>query len=117
MSGAMMAAVARPRSAMPGLGLMLDVTLSVPALIGYITVAVNISFGLRVRGRDRAAIRMAVERLLAMVHLEELGARLPSQLSGRPRVALARALAVEPRICCWTNRSGRWTAKCGRNCG
>ena len=41
-----------------------------------------------------------MERLLAMVHLEGLGARLPSQLSGgqRQRVALARALAVQPRI-------------------
>ena len=70
------------------------------ALFGHMTVAENIGFGLRVRGRGRAEIGAAVERLLAMVHLDGLGARLPSQLSGgqRQRVALARALAVEPRI-------------------
>jgi sulfate transport system ATP-binding protein len=70
------------------------------ALFGHMTVADNIGFGLRVRGRDRGTVRATVERLLAMVHLEGLGARLPAQLSGgqRQRVALARALAVEPRI-------------------
>ena len=70
------------------------------ALFGHMTVADNIGFGLRVRGRHRMERAAAVERLLAMVHLEGLGARLPSQLSGgqRQRVALARALAVEPRI-------------------
>ncbi len=70
------------------------------ALFGHMTVADNIGFGLRVRGQGRPAIRAAVERLLAMVHLEGLGDRLPAQLSGgqRQRVALARALAVQPRI-------------------
>ena len=70
------------------------------ALFQHMTAAQNIGFGLRVRGRDRAAIASTVERLLAMVRLEGLGARLPAQLSGgqRQRVALARALAVEPRI-------------------
>jgi sulfate transport system ATP-binding protein len=41
-----------------------------------------------------------VEELLALVQLDGLGARYPSQLSGgqRQRVALARALAIEPRV-------------------
>jgi sulfate transport system ATP-binding protein len=41
-----------------------------------------------------------VQELLALVQLEGLGTRYPSQLSGgqRQRVALARALAVEPRV-------------------
>ena len=73
------------------------------ALFGHMTVADNIGFGLRVRRRNRPdarAIRATVDRLLAMMRLDGLGARLPAQLSGgqRQRVALARALAVEPRI-------------------
>ena len=70
------------------------------ALFAHMTVEDNIGFGLRVRGQNRAARAEAVKRLLAMMHLEGLGARLPAQLSGgqRQRVALARALAVQPRI-------------------
>jgi sulfate transport system ATP-binding protein len=45
-------------------------------------------------------IRARVEELLALVQLDGLGERFPSQLSGgqRQRVALARALAIEPRV-------------------
>src|SRR5207248_7190447 len=70
----------------------------------HMTVAKNIAFGLEVRSRrnrpPRAEIVRRVEELLALVQLEGLGKRYPSQLSGgqRQRVALARALAVEPRM-------------------
>ncbi len=72
------------------------------ALFAHMTVAENVGFGLRVRHPRpaRAEIRAEVERLLHMVQLSGLQARLPSQLSGgqRQRVALARALAIRPRI-------------------
>jgi len=74
------------------------------ALFAPMSVFENIAFGLRVRPRRlrprEVEIRDRVERLLALVRLEGLGARLPAQLSGgqRQRVALARALAIEPRI-------------------
>jgi len=74
------------------------------ALFGHLSVFENIAFGLRVRPRGqrptRDELRRTVERLLAMVRLDGLGARLPAQLSGgqRQRVALARALAITPRI-------------------
>ncbi|RAU23366.1 sulfate ABC transporter ATP-binding protein [Paramagnetospirillum kuznetsovii] len=74
------------------------------ALFRHMTVADNISFGLRVRERalrpSKAEIRERVEHLLSMVQLKGLESRYPSQLSGgqRQRVALARALAVEPRV-------------------
>ena len=69
------------------------------------TVFENVAFGLRVRPRDAAARRRrdhahACSELLALVQLDDLGDRYPSQLSGgqRQRVALARALAVEPKV-------------------
>lgn len=74
------------------------------ALFKHLTIAENISYGLRVRPRrtrpTATAIRAKVEELLALIQLPEYGGRYPSQLSGgqRQRVALARALAVEPRV-------------------
>jgi sulfate transport system ATP-binding protein len=74
------------------------------ALFRHMRVADNIAFGLRVRSyRERprrAEIRRRVEELLALVQLDGLGDRYPSQLSGgqRQRVALARALAIEPKL-------------------
>jgi sulfate transport system ATP-binding protein len=45
-------------------------------------------------------VKRRVHELLALVQLDYLGDRYPSQLSGgqRQRVALARALAVEPKV-------------------
>ncbi|HXW06984.1 MAG TPA: sulfate/molybdate ABC transporter ATP-binding protein [Vicinamibacterales bacterium] len=74
------------------------------ALFRHMTVFENVAFGLRVRPRLQrpmeAEIRRRVNELLALVQLDYLGDRYPSQLSGgqRQRVALARALAVEPRV-------------------
>jgi sulfate transport system ATP-binding protein len=74
------------------------------ALFRHMTVEKNIAFGLTVRPwRERPSrkeIAERVEELLALVQLEGLGKRYPSQLSGgqRQRVALARALAIEPRM-------------------
>jgi len=74
------------------------------ALFKHMTVAGNISYGLRVRPRrlrpSREEIEARVDELLRFVRLEGLGGRYPAQLSGgqRQRVALARALAIEPRL-------------------
>lgn len=74
------------------------------ALFKHMDVFENIAFGLRVRrGKERwaeARIRARVEELLALVQLQGLEQRYPTQLSGgqRQRVALARALAIEPRV-------------------
>jgi sulfate/thiosulfate transport system ATP-binding protein len=74
------------------------------ALFRHMTVFENVAFGLRVRPRSERPraeeIRRRVGELLALVQLQMLADRYPSQLSGgqRQRVALARALAVEPRV-------------------
>ncbi|MDQ0206100.1 sulfate/molybdate ABC transporter ATP-binding protein [Alkalicoccobacillus murimartini] len=74
------------------------------ALFSHMTVADNISYGLRVRPRNKRPskkdIQLKVDELLGLVKLDGLQKRYPSQLSGgqRQRVALARALAVQPEV-------------------
>ena len=69
------------------------------ALWPHLTVAENVAFGLEERGQAPAEVRPQVERMLAAVQLDGLGARRPDELSGgqQQRVALARALVVRPR--------------------
>ncbi len=70
------------------------------ALFRHMTVAENVGFPLKVRGRPRREIEAAVRELLGLVRLDALGRRYPGQLSGgqRQRVALARALAARPAV-------------------
>jgi spermidine/putrescine transport system ATP-binding protein len=70
------------------------------ALFPHMNVAQNIGFGLRMKRLGRAEIDRRVEEALAMVRLEGLGGRRPSQLSGgqQQRVALARALINRPAV-------------------
>jgi len=70
------------------------------ALFPNMTVADNIGFGLKVRGRSKPDIAKRVGELLELIHLEDRGGRYPYQLSGgqQQRVALARALAIEPQV-------------------
>jgi thiamine transport system ATP-binding protein len=67
-------------------------------LFNHLTVARNIGYALRLRRTAGEGAR--VEELLALVGLEGYAGRLPATLSGgeRQRVALARCLAVRPRL-------------------
>jgi thiamine transport system ATP-binding protein len=67
-------------------------------LFGHLTVARNVGYALRLRRTPDAASR--VRELLALVGLSGYEDRLPATLSGgeRQRVALARSLAVQPRL-------------------
>jgi len=72
-----------------------------PHLFPWLSALENVRFGLRMAGRlaPDAQRRRALEEL-ARVGLADAAQRLPHELSGgmRQRVALARSLALEPRV-------------------
>lgn len=70
------------------------------ALFPHLTVYENVAFALRNARMKEDTVQNRVGELLAMVRLEDLEHRLPSQLSGgqQQRVAIARALAIKPDI-------------------
>jgi sulfate transport system ATP-binding protein len=66
----------------------------------HMNVHDNVAFGLSVRKRPKPEISARVDELLGLVRLDGLAKRYPSQLSGGQlqRMALARALAVQPQV-------------------
>ena len=71
------------------------------ALFDSLTVLENVAYPLREHLRsDEETIRRTVSEQLALVGLEGIEATLPSELSGgmRKRVAVARAIALEPEV-------------------
>jgi sulfate/thiosulfate transport system ATP-binding protein len=66
----------------------------------HMTVHDNVAFGLSVRKVAKRKVDARVRELLSLVRLDGLATRYPSQLSGGQlqRMALARALAPEPRV-------------------
>lgn len=70
------------------------------ALYPHMTVAENLSFGLRRRKVDRGHIAARVKSAADILGLNELLARKPAALSGgqRQRVALGRAIVREPKV-------------------
>jgi len=70
------------------------------ALFPNMTVAENVAYGLKVRKVPRAEREGETRRLLALVGLADYAERRISAISGgqRQRTALARALAIKPRV-------------------
>ena len=70
------------------------------ALFPLMTVADNITYGLRVRGVARSERMRKADELLDLIALPGQGQKLVSELSGgqKQRVAIARALAVQPQV-------------------
>jgi len=70
------------------------------ALFPHLSVWENIAFGLRMKRVAQSKIEEQVRKVMALVEIEPLGTRKPSQLSGgqKQRVALARAIVNEPTV-------------------
>jgi len=70
------------------------------ALYPTMTVAKNITFGMKVRGVDQALQDEKLSKVAAQLQIEPLLNRKPSQLSGgqRQRVAMGRALVRDPKL-------------------
>ncbi|MFK3780403.1 ABC transporter ATP-binding protein [Agrobacterium sp. NPDC089420] len=70
------------------------------ALYPHMTVAENLSFGLRMNGNPKADTQKRVNRAAEILQINELMDRRPKQLSGgqRQRVAIGRAIVREPQV-------------------
>jgi spermidine/putrescine transport system ATP-binding protein len=70
------------------------------ALFPHLTVRENIAFGLRIAKRPPGEIEQEVDRMLALIQMEDQARKRPDQISGgqKQRVAIARALINKPQV-------------------
>jgi ABC-type Fe3+/spermidine/putrescine transport system ATPase subunit len=70
------------------------------ALFPHMNVRKNIGFGLKLQKMPQPQIDDRVDELLSLVHMDGLGDRTIERISGgqQQRVALARSLALEPKV-------------------
>jgi iron(III) transport system ATP-binding protein len=70
------------------------------ALFPHLNVAKNIAFGLDRNTYTKSEISEITQEMLGLIGMRGMDERLPSQLSGgqQTRVALARALAIKPKL-------------------
>ncbi|MFQ9509722.1 MAG: ABC transporter ATP-binding protein [Lachnospiraceae bacterium] len=70
------------------------------ALFTHMTIAENIAFGLKIKGKSKAYIQDKIKYALKLVNLDGYENRSPESLSGgqQQRIAIARAIVNEPKV-------------------
>lgn len=70
------------------------------ALFTHMTIAENIAFGLKIKGKTKSYIDDKIKYALKLVNLDGYGNRMPDSLSGgqQQRIAIARAIVNEPKV-------------------
>jgi len=89
-----------PESALPPEHRRMSMIFQSYAIWPNMTVAENVSFGLKLRKLPRAEVETRTRKILDVVQMGHLADRYPAELSGgqQQRVALARAIVVEPEV-------------------
>jgi putative spermidine/putrescine transport system ATP-binding protein len=90
----------RPISRLPPNRRGIGVVFQNYALFPHMSVRQNVAYGLEAQHWPRDQVAPRLEKMLELVHMLPFAERLPRQLSGgqQQRVALARCLAVDPKI-------------------
>ncbi len=70
------------------------------ALFTHMTIAENIAFGLKIKGKTKTYIDDKIRYALKLVNLDGFENRMPNSLSGgqQQRIAIARAIVNEPKV-------------------
>lgn len=70
------------------------------ALFPHMTIAENIAFGLKIKGKSKSYINDKIKYALKLVNLDGYEHRMPDSLSGgqQQRIAIARAIVNEPKV-------------------
>ena len=70
------------------------------ALFSHMSIAENIAFGLKIKGKSKAYINDKIKYALKLVNLDGFENRTPDSLSGgqQQRIAIARAIVNEPKV-------------------
>lgn len=70
------------------------------ALFSHMSIAENIAFGLKIKGKTKGYIQDKIKYALKLVNLDGFENRTPDSLSGgqQQRIAIARAIVNEPKV-------------------
>lgn len=70
------------------------------ALFSHMSIAENIAFGLKIKGKSKTYINDKIKYALKLVNLDGYENRTPDSLSGgqQQRIAIARAIVNEPKV-------------------